>query len=301
LENHRNVQINNIQNDDVWKTHSTADGTTIKSILSAIPDILDINYDQKHSRLNCSVDRKNFAAISNNLFDQLSKTNFSFHPKVRNINTRSSSNSQGSTTSAATKYSEILSCMISSANSYASSNVASNPTNRKNVWKTSVPAIIDFSGNTSAHFPPLRPTSPTTDNHSQTTASDGITTSTIKSAIQEAISEVQQKHHAEIKAMKEDYKNFQAEIASLRHQLDQQTNSTTNRLEQKIDLLMQQQAIGQGEQVGNPVDTITSPFRKKQRNESSKPVFPTDPTSPTDHDSLTSSQDGAEAPSGSEN
>ena len=176
------------------------------------------------------------------------------------------------------------------------------------LFRSNVPSTIDFYGNTSADFPPLRPSNPTTDNQSHETTSDKITASTLQSAIKEALAEVQQKHNAEIQAMKNDYKKFQAEISSLREQLAQRENSGTNRLERKIDLLMHHLHLGSGNQVPTSNDPVPSPFRKKPRNERSDSPDQTGPTSPPDNsgrvfdddDNVPSSQDGAEASSGSE-
>ena len=308
MDNHRNIQIRNIQSVDYLTDQPATDGKTLKDLLTANPNILDFNFDSKHSRLNISVDRKNFATTSNTLSEQISAANFPFHPTVRRVTTYSSNNSQGSTTTAATKYSEILSGMISSATSHASVYEEYTSTNRRNAWKKNVPSTIDFYGNTSADFPPLRPSNPTTDNQSHETTSDKITASTLQSAIKEALAEVQQKHNAEIQAMKNDYKKFQAEISSLREQLAQRENSDTNRLERKIDLLMHHLHLGSGNQVPTPNDPVPSPSRKKPRNERSDSPDQTGPTSPPDNsgwvfdddDNVPSSQDGAEASSGSE-
>ena len=198
--------------------------------------------------------------------------------------------------------------MISSATSHASAYGEYTSTNGRNAWKKSVPSTIDFYGNTTADFPPLRPPSPTTDNHSRETANEKITASALQSAIQEALAEAQRKHNEEIESMKNDFKKFQAEILSLREQLAQRDNSDTNRLEGKIDLLMHHLNLGPGNQVPTPDDTVPSPFRKKPRNDRSDSPDQTSPTSPSDNsgwgfdddDSVPSSQDGAEASSGSE-
>jgi phage host-nuclease inhibitor protein Gam len=301
MDNHRNIQINNIPDADYLTDHPAVDGTTLIALLTANPNILDFNFDPKHSRLNVSVDRKNFATISNTLSEQINAATFPFHPMVRRVTTYSSNNSQGSATTAASKYSEILSGMISSATSQTSYNQQSASTNRRNAWSKNVPSTIDFYGNTSAHFPPLRPSSPITDNQSHETASIGITASTLQSAIQEALAEVQRKHNAEIQSMKE-------EMSALREQLAQRDNSDSNRLEKKIDLLMHHLDLGTGRHPSTPDDPTPSPFRKKPRNERSDAPDPTGPKSSTDDsgwgfdddDDVTSSQDGAEALSGSE-
>jgi hypothetical protein len=120
--NHRNIQIKNIPTADYLTDHPATNGTTLKANLSPNPNILDFNVDSKHSRINVSVDHKNFATTSITLSEQISATTFPFHPTVRRVTTYSSNNSQGSTTAAATKYSEILLGMISSATFDTSNN-----------------------------------------------------------------------------------------------------------------------------------------------------------------------------------
>ena len=270
LENHRNIQICNVPTSRHWKAHPAADGTTLQKLLGGNPNIRDVNFDGKHSRLNVSVDRKNFATLSNSLSEQITKASFAFRPTVRRVTTYSSTNSNGSTTTTASKYSHILSGMISSATSQASSNEQTASHNRRNAWNKSVPSTIDFSGTTSAHFPPLRPSSPITDNQSHATTSDGITASTLQSAIQEALAGIQRTHDAEIHAMKE-------EISSLREQIAQQAQTTTDRLEKKIDVLMQHLALGPNRTNDTTVnDVVRSPFRTKQRNERPNSPLPTD-------------------------
>jgi len=302
LENHRNIQICNVPTTQHWKSHPAADGTTLKKLLDDNPNIRDVNFDSKHSRLNVSVDRKNFANLSNALSEQLSKAGFSFQPTVRKVTTHSATNSTGSTNTTASKYSHILSGMISSATSQASSNHTTATYNRKNAWNQRVPSTIDFYGNSSVHFPPLRPTSPSADSQSQATTSDGITASTLQSAIQEALAEVKRNHDAEIQAMKES-------ILSLQEQLAHRNQTTTDRLEKKIDLLMQQLALGPDKNNDATTDDVVpSPFRKKQRNEQPDSHPQNAPSSHTDdlgwssdeEDKVPSSQDGAEASSGSE-
>ena len=103
----------------------------------------------------------------------------------------------------------------------------------------------------------------------------------------------------------------------LQEQITQRNQSTTDRLEKKIDLLMQQLCLGPttinnigptkfNETVND--DVVPSPFRKKQRNEHPESATPTstslqqdDPGWDFDDDEdISSSQDGADAPSGSE-
>jgi hypothetical protein len=108
--------------------------------------------------------------------------------------------------------------------------------------------------------------------------------------------------------MKNDFNKFQAEILALREQLAQWDNSDTNRLERIIDLLMHHLHLGTGNQVFTLDDPVPSPFRKKPRNERSDSPDQTGPTSPPDNsgwvfdddDNVSSSQDGVEASSGSE-
>ena len=307
MENHRNIQICNVPTADHWNDPAT-DGTTLKTLLAATPNILDVNFDSKHSRLNVSVDRKNFATISNSLSEKICAANFPFQPTVRKVTISSTNNSNGSTTTTATKYSQILSGVISSATSRASSNDQTDPNYRRNAWNKRVPSTIDFYGTTSASFPPLRPTSPITDNQSHEPTSDGITASTIQSAIQEALAEVQRKHNAEIQAMKEDYNKFQAEILSLREQIAQRDQSATDRLERKIDLLMQHLDLRAKDQATTQDEPAPSPFRKKQRSDRTSSVASTGISSPNenpgwdfdDDDDVPSSQDSADAMSGSE-
>lgn len=99
------------------------------------------------------------------------------------------------------------------------------------------------------------------------------------------------------------------EISSLREQIAQQAQTTTDRLEKKIDVLMQHLALGPNRTNDTTVnDVVPSPFRKKQRNERPDSPLPTDASIHTDdlgwgsddEDEVPSSQDGADAPSGSE-
>lgn len=310
MEEHRNIQITNIPNAAYWNDPASKDGQTLRAILSSTPTVLDFNYDPKHSRLNVSANNKNFATTAYDLSQKITTANFSVRPKVRSVQNFSANNSQASTATAATKYSEILSTMISSATSQASSHKVPTVTNRRNAWHKTVPTTIDFYDNNAANFPPLRPTSPTVDNQSYDTASDGITASTIQSAIQDALAEVQRKHNNEIQSMRE-------AISMLQEQITQRNQSTTDRLEKKIDLLMQQFCLGPttinnigptkfNETVND--DIVPSPFRKKPRNEHPESATPTstslqqdDPGWDFDDDEdISSSQDGADAPSGSE-
>jgi hypothetical protein len=319
LDNHRNIQINNIPSAAHYLDHpSNSDGPTIAQMLNSIPDVLDVNYDPSHSRVNISVDKAHFPTLSNTLAQKFTQMTFEFQPTVRKIHTTSTISDQSVTTTT-TKYSHILSDMISAANSRASSDEQTTPTLRSNPWKkTTVPSTIDFYTTSPDHFPPLtfRPapahtviTTATTAHPTTDSSSDTITATTLQSAILEALAEQQQKHNAELLAMREDYQStvlrqhreeleiirntFQAEINSLRQELSQQreNHQPTNqhRLEEKIDLLMSHFCLNTLDQASTssppPATPSKSPHRKKSRNANSPPgqhaALGTEPTSET--------------------
>jgi hypothetical protein len=167
--------------------------------------------------------------------------------------------------------------MISAANSRASSDDQTTQTLRSNPWKNTVPSTIDFYNSSVDHFPPLNfplvsatattITHPTTDS-----SSDTITAATLQSALQDALAEQQQKHREELESIRS---TFQAEINSLRNEIiqqrDHQTTPTSNRLEEKIDMLMSHFQLHTFDKVRStqPETPSKSPYRKKSRGDTS--------------------------------
>jgi hypothetical protein len=277
LDNHRNIQINNVPSAAHYLEYpSNTDGPTIDQMLRSIPNLLDTNYDATHSRINVSVDKVHFITVSNLLAQQLSHMTFDFQPTVRKISTHSTAVSDQSVNTTTTKYSHFLSDMISTANSRASSDDQTTPTLRSNnPWKHTVPSTIDFYNTAVDQFPPLSfpltsatittNTQPNTDS-----SSDTITAATLQSALQDALAEQQQKHREELESIRN---TFQAEINSLRHELIQQREhhpppATSTRLEEKIDMLMYHFQLNTLDKVHTQPETPNkSPFRKKSRSD----------------------------------
>lgn len=283
LENHRNIQINNIPSAAHYLDYpSNSDGPTISQMLSSLPNILDTNYDPTHSRVNISVDKDHFLTVLNLLSQKLSQMTFDFQPSVRKLPTTNTTISDQSVNTTNTKYSHILSDMISIANSRASSDDQDTTRSHRstNPWKPAVPSTIDFYNSAPDQFPPLSlPRAPpkviTTNIPPNTdSSSDTITAATLQSAIQTALAEQQQKHTAEIRSMRT---TFQAEINLLReeliHQRDQQEHpSTSTRLEEKLDLLMRHFRLNtQDNDTLLPATPSKSPYRKKSRSDSPIP------------------------------
>lgn len=341
LENHRNIQINNIPSTAHYVEHlstSRPNGpTTLAKLLASIPHVLDVNYDPIHSRLNVSVDKTNFARTSNTLAEELKATTFDFQPTVRKIYTTASSpmdvSADASVHTTTTKYSQILSDIVSAANSLASTTddrIAQRPPH-SNPWKT-IPSTIYFYTTSSDDFPPLAQIhttaaiQPQSDNNS-----DSITVSTLQSTIHEALAELQRQHNAELKAMREDHraeledirKAFQAEIStSLKEQLAQLDHPSNKRLEDKIDTLMYHFHLKTWDKEPIlPATPSKSPHRKKSRHQEHSidedAVSPSTPGAPDamdmdrghvpresqysgEDENVPSSQDGARVPSGSE-
>ncbi len=297
------------------KRHPSSDGTTLNNIIEENSEILDVNYDPLHSRYNISVHRNNYAKISNNLAEQISTANFKFNPTVRRVNTYPSNTSQRSNTSATTKYSQILSEMVSATASQASPDEQSTQSNRSNAWNRHIPSFIDFTSNDTTHFPPLRPTNPTSQKEPNDNSST-ITASTLHSAIQDALTEMQRQHSEEIKIL---HTKFQTEISALREQLHNDDQQANERLETKLDKLMHHFHLRPQDHETPTEDTTPSPFRKKSRNDNFSPQD-TSPSSLADSDepvdmitdsdtnpkltnesnNVPSSQDGNRPPSGSE-
>lgn len=309
LDDHRNIQITNIPSETHYLDHpSNSDGPTIAQMIQTLPNILDVNYDPTHSRVNVSVDKAHFSPVSNMLAQKLSQMTFEFQPTVRKISTTTTTVSDQSVTTANTKYSHILSDMISAANSRASSDDQTTPTARSNPWtKPVIPSTIDFYNASPDQFPPLRfphdsrPATiiTTADTHPNTdSSSDTITAATLQSAIQDALAEQQQKHNAELHAMREDYQEqvlrqhraelemirntLQAEINSIRQELTIQREQdqrpiANDRVEEKIDLLMRYFRLDTIDPIPPPRGDLLpptpskSPHRKKSRSGESPP------------------------------
>jgi hypothetical protein len=124
---------------------------------------------------------------------------------VKTISTISSANSHITNNSRETKYSHILSDMISEATlrniSEDQSSLPSNP------WKRpAIPTTIDFTGNYSTQFTPLKATNPPTSLPANDALSDTTTVTTIQSAISKALAE----HREELEEMRA---TFQQEIS----------------------------------------------------------------------------------------
>ncbi len=170
-----------------------------------------------------------------------------------------------------------------------------------NPWKSpTIPTTIDFTGNYSTQFPPLKSPNPPTSHPANDTRSDTTTVTTIQSAITTALAE----HRAELEEMRA---TFQQEIAELKNQLTQRQIPAHTSLESKIDMLMTHFQLT----TANPAsDDERNPSPPRKKRDSHRQHTCTLPDTPTDmdatgwgfddEDDLPSSQDGDMTPSGSE-
>jgi hypothetical protein len=249
-------------------------GLSLQSVISKQPFVLDSNYDVNRQRLTISVCSKNFPTLMTEIGKALSKHGFEYKPQLKQATLKTTPDAS-SILSGTSRYSTVLSGIITSAEQQ-NSNGQPSPNNTKSPWKRrTIPSIINFTEPDPNDFPPLPPrTTPSTHNDANSDTQETVHTNatTISmSVLQDALAKAEEENH---KRELDHFKQiFQSELATLKQQLSLQQHppkepSTNSSVEEKLDLIMQHLNLTAPTA---SITNISSPPRKR-RDQSATPT-----------------------------
>jgi hypothetical protein len=83
MENHRNIQIRNVPDEDHYHSIiSPESGQTLKDLVETIPNVANTKYDSKRQRIDVSVSVDNYMVTIEHIDRDLRKAQFQFPVRV---------------------------------------------------------------------------------------------------------------------------------------------------------------------------------------------------------------------------
>ncbi len=258
MEDHRNIQVNY---GDGYKTSSQhgKDGINIEQLLKQQPGVIAVHIDEALRRFNISVTKKDYRKTIKTLQVEIENQNFPFELSVKMPKATTISGTTISDTTTATKYQQALANIVTAANKNSITRAKSETTPLTNVWRrrSQIPITIDFMNETDI-FPPL-PSQPRNPDRSQGSepSNTSITTTTLQTAVAEAVAQTQKSHNKEMQVLRSEIKNmketFEVMMKTISHQSDI--------INQHIRILKENKADASPPRKKRPTQTATTPIK----------------------------------------